>query len=192
MIDLGVGHGKTGVLMREYLDIMQERYRPEDWKTEIYGIEGFAGYANPLWTYAYDRVLVRDALEGLREMPDVDLIVALDIWEHFNSDYAEILLETCLTKGKYLLLSTPMYPLPQGSVFGNSYERHLTRWSPNDFIRVPHRLHLCTSDDWIILLSSTREIPSKIRSLSNPLRTLTRGFRMALSQWAQTPIRNPP
>lgn len=189
VIDLGVGHGKTGVLLREYLDVMHERYHRAEWGVQIFGIEGFAGYANPLWDYAYDSVLVGDAMEGLEEMPYVDLIIALDIWEHFSSVYAGRILDLCLRKGKYLLLSTPMEPLPQGSVLGNSYEQHLSRWSPSDFSQVPHQHLTCTSDDWIILLSSSCEIPQQIRALSSPFRAIPEGLQMPISQWTRKPTK---
>lgn len=185
VIDLGVGHGKTGLLLREYLDIMKERYKPDEWQTKIYGIEGFEKYKNPVWEYAYDQVCVCDALQGLSELPDVDLIMALDIWEHFDESYAARALEVCLSKAQYVLLSTPKDPLPQGEVLGNVYERHVSKWSPREFDSVPYLLVTCTDYDWILLLSSHAAFPKPIRRLASPKHHLLQGLQVAISLWAE-------
>jgi len=185
IIDIGVGHGKSGVLLRDYLDVMEQRYNRKDWSIKIYGIEGFPEYHNALWDYAYDSVVTRDALEGLQELPSVDLILALDVWEHFEPSYAAKMLEACLRKARYLLLSTPKDPPDQHDVFGNSYERHISKWSPGDFLKIPHRLVTCTPDDWIILLSSREHIPNSVRQLGSPIYYLSEGLQVALSLWSQ-------
>lgn len=185
VIDIGVGHGKTGVLLREYLDVMQERYKREDWKTKIYGIEIFSAYYNPLWDYAYDTILVCDALEGLQKLPNVDLIIALDVWEHFEPEYASKMLHLCLNKANYLLICTPKNPLPQGIVLENLHECHVSKWSPKKFRHVPFSLFACTSHDWIILLSSRSKFPLSVRRLVRPLSHVYKGLREALSIWIQ-------
>lgn len=190
IIDIGVGHGKTGVILREYLDIMQERYKREEWKTKIYGIEIFPAYRNPLWDYAYDIVLVHDALKGLNKLPDVELILALDVWEHFEADYAIKMLRLALRKARYLLISTPKDPLPQSTMLSNSYERHVSRWSPRDFRHIPFRLFTCTPQDWIILLSSRRNFPLSVVRHCRPLSKLNQSLREALSIWKQILICN--
>ncbi len=151
-IDIGVGHGKTGVIAREYWEVDRKRFHRHEWKTKLYGIEPFPGYRNPLWDYAYDEVLVCDALTGLGRLPDVDLILALDVWEHFERDYAASVLNACLEKGRFLLICTPIVPRPQGAVFGNDYERHVSVWTPKDFRHVRYRLFNSTGENWIMIL----------------------------------------
>lgn len=184
VIDVGVGHGKTGVLVREYLDIMKERYERSAWQARIYGIEGHAEYRNPLWTYAYDEVRVGDALEEIGKLPAVDLVVALDIWEHFEPEYAARMLDACLERGVYLLIATPMRPRPQGDVFGNAYERHVSQWSPRDFLQVPYRLATCTGKDWIMLLSRKTPIHPRVYLGQTPMARIRRGVKEALALWA--------
>jgi hypothetical protein len=183
LIDLGVGHGKTGVLAREYLDIMKCRYKPETWETQIYGIEVFPDYHNPLWDYAYDLVVTSEALEGLRSLPEVDLVVASDVWEHFEPEYAHAVLGLCLQKATYLLISTPKAPLRQDAVLGNVAERHVSRWSPRDFREVPHLWVSATTHDWILLLSSRARIPNSVRRLSSPRALLYESLRTAAELW---------
>lgn len=180
MIDVGVGHGKTGLLAREYLDIMQCRYEPESWQTSIYGIEVFPDYHNPVWDYAYDEIVVCDALEGFQRLPDVDLVTALDIWEHFETSYAQQVLDESLAKAKFLLLSTPKSPRAQGDVLENAAERHVSKWHPNDFSHVPHRMVANTLQDWIIVLSATSSIPHNVRRFGSLRRTLVEGGRTAV------------
>ncbi len=186
IIDLGIGHGKTGVILRETMDIMWGRYLKKDWLTDIYGVEGCSFYANALWEYVYTDTVISDALVGLNTLPDVDLILSLDIWEHFDKEYATDVLDKCLKKSSYLMISTPKKPLPQGDVFGNPYERHKTVWSPIDFRKVPYFAFTSTMDDWVILLSGKKELPFIVRRYCNPIRQLLRDFQNAKSILGQT------
>lgn len=177
VIDIGVGHGKTGVLIREYTDIYHERYMPEQWQTAIYGIEVFPHYRNPLWDYAYNNVYVGDALSVLPGLPDVDLIVALDVWEHFPRDYAASLFRMAMTKARFILISTPIEVRQQGNVFGNEWERHVSSWSPADFCDVPHRLVACTGYDWVLLVSAREPIPYEVWRRHRRWEHLRRGWK---------------
>lgn len=185
VIDIGVGHGKTGALLREYTDIWAKRYHRQTWQTKVYGIEAFAEYRNPLWDYAYDEVLIGDALERLPELPDVDLIVVLDVWEHFERDYAQQMLRLCLDKSRFLLISTPIQVRQQGAVFGNDHERHVSEWSPADFAQVKHRLVASTSYDWVLLVSDRAAIPYEVWRRHRRWEHLMRGWRAfrQVSRW---------
>ncbi len=183
VIDLGVGHGKTGVLVREYLDIMRLRYKRTDWKTKIYGLEIYSEYQNQLWDYAYNKVFIGDALKTMPNLPSAQLILALDIWEHFTHDYAMDLLETCLNHGTFLLICTPKKPLSQGTVLGNKHEMHISKWSPHNFKHIKYRFTTSTSDDWIILLSKKEKIPPQVITLFNPIWNLKRALINFLDKW---------
>jgi len=177
VIDVGVGHGKTGVLIREYTDIWHKRYKPEEWETVIYGIEVFPDYRNPLWDYAYNEVAIGDAATILPQLPDVDLITALDVWEHFTEDYARSLLQMCLSKARFLLISTPIQVPRQGVVLGNPWERHVSSWDPGRFQNVAHRLVACTGLDWVLLLSDKERIPPEVWCPHRRWEHLARGWR---------------
>jgi len=187
VIDIGVGHGKTGVLVREYTDIWNKRYDKSTWQTKIYGIEAFPAYRNALWDYAYDEVLIGDALSVLPQLPDVDLITVLDVWEHFERDYALRLLKLILKKTKFLLISTPIQVREQGAVMGNEYERHVSTWTPDDFKDVPHRLVACTAFDWVLLLSSDEPIPYEVWRRHRRWEHFRRGWA---AFWKLLPHRN--
>ncbi|GAB6164115.1 hypothetical protein JCM19992_01150 [Thermostilla marina] len=177
VIDVGVGHGKTGVLVREFTDIWAKNYHRESWQTKIYGIEAFADYRNALWDYAYDKVIVGDAAECLPQLPDADLIVVLDVWEHFQRDYGERFREMCLAKADYLLVCTPIEVHEQGAVFDNEYERHVSEWTPDDFRDVKHRLVASTGFDWVLLLSNKKAIPYEVWRRHRRWEHFLRGWR---------------
>lgn len=177
VIDIGVGHGKTGMLIREYTDIWKQRYKKDQWTTRILGIEAFKDYHNPVWDYAYDHVYIGDALSVLPQLPAVDLITALDVWEHFTRDYANALLDVALEKSEFMLISTPIKVFSQGAVLGNEWERHVSVWTPRDFMGVAHRLVACTGDDWVMLLAARKQIPYEVWRRHRRWEHFRRGWR---------------
>ena len=49
VLDVGIGMGNFGLLVRQYGDIGNERLSREQWKLRIDGIELFEPYRNPAW-----------------------------------------------------------------------------------------------------------------------------------------------
>lgn len=140
VLDLGIGFGLQGCLVRQYLDggVMP-------WKTRLVGVEGFAEYQNPAWDL-YDVVLIgsiQDYLKGTlpQQCPDAatdcyDFIILSDVLEHFEKrDGWDIIQElmTRLTKGGVLMIGTPGVWAEQGAVHGNEYEIHRSLWKWNEF-----------------------------------------------------------
>src|ERR1022692_1616289 len=78
VLDIGVGNGTYGLLMRQVLDMNQERMRREQWKTRIDGVEIFDGYRNPVWDYAYNTIYMKDIRELLPDLKTYDLILCND------------------------------------------------------------------------------------------------------------------
>lgn len=56
ILDVGIGFGKYGVLLREALDVSREKYRKKDWTVQIDGVEAFKSYRNPIHDYIYNRI----------------------------------------------------------------------------------------------------------------------------------------
>ena len=55
ILDIGVGNGKLGFIARDLLDVMLgERFRKEDWKVRIDGIEVFPRYIQEHQRAVYD------------------------------------------------------------------------------------------------------------------------------------------
>ena len=81
-----------------------------------------------------------------------DLILLIDVLEHFEKHQGEVLLHKILRKNDGVLISTPKKPSSQKDAFGNVYETHRSMWTksnlsslaPNLFIndRVSHLAYL--------------------------------------------------
>lgn len=138
LLDIGIGFGKYGFLAREYLELWDGRERYADWQRQVDGIEVFKDYLTPVHDYIYDRVFVGNApdlLPGLDS--DYDLILLVDVLEHFSYDDGVRLLSECRQHGRNVLISTPENLYAQGAAFGNAYETHLFQWKPAHFRGFP-------------------------------------------------------
>ncbi len=133
VLDIGCGFGKYGVLLREYLDVWHERLETEDWQIRLEGIDAFAPYHNPIWDYIYRKVHVGEAQEILPTLPEFDVILIADVIEHLEREVAIELVRCGLSKGKFVVLSTPKEFYPQQDVNENPYEIHRILWTRADF-----------------------------------------------------------
>ncbi|MEJ2502387.1 MAG: class I SAM-dependent methyltransferase, partial [Gemmatimonadota bacterium] len=134
VLDIGVGFGKWGHLIREYTDIRlaerdPDRYSRENWKTRIDGIEGFPGYLTAMHDYLYDRIHVGDMREIIRQLGRYDMILLADVIEHVEKADGEALLQDCLAHcDGAVVVSTPAVFRPQGDACGNPFEAHRSFW----------------------------------------------------------------
>lgn len=133
ILDIGVGFGKVGFLAREYLEVWNHRYHKKDWKIRIYGIEAFDSYCNENWAFAYDEVLIGDAMKVFDTIEPVEVITFLDVIEHFEKAQGKAFLEQCIKKANYVIVSSPLTFWNQGVKFGNEYEIHRSHWTEADF-----------------------------------------------------------
>jgi predicted TPR repeat methyltransferase len=141
VLDVGVGMGQYGFLLRTNLEHVHlfdvqgptARQRPKsEWRVTIDGIEGFAGYLTPVHEYAYNRVLIGDALAILPTLPAdaYDLVLAIDVLEHFASaDAARFITELKRVAAGAVLISTPKAVIAQ-EVEANPFENHRSHWTP--------------------------------------------------------------
>ena len=130
IIDLGIGFGKYGVLFREYLDVWKVDKPYNERVLNLIGVEAFAEYDNPIWE-TYDKVYVKNVLDIIDELPEVDLLFLGDVIEHFTKEDGKRLLEQL--KYKYAIIVTPLKVSSQTEVYDNPYEKHISSWSKDDF-----------------------------------------------------------
>jgi 2-polyprenyl-3-methyl-5-hydroxy-6-metoxy-1,4-benzoquinol methylase len=143
ILDIGVGMGQYGFLLRTNLeninlfeiDGSNARQRSKDqWKIRIDGIEGYAGYLTAVHDYSYNRLIIGDALELLSAMKDrtYDLVLAVDILEHFYKEQGINFLKECkrVCRGS-VLVSTPKEFIEQ-DVPANPLENHRSHWTEED------------------------------------------------------------
>ena len=133
VLDVGVGMGTYGFLLREFIDVAKERVQRSEWQTCIEGIEIFEAYRNPIWAYAYDRVHIGDVREILPTLPSYDLVLLNDVLEHFERNEARELTRESLRHGTAVVATTPNREYPQGTWAGNEAETHRALLDASDF-----------------------------------------------------------
>lgn len=135
ILDVGIGTGTYGWMLRQSIEVGAERLRRSDWKGTIEGIEIFEPYRNPMWDYVYDRVHIGDVRTVLADVGVFDIIVACDVLEHFSRNEARSLIASLLKSGRVLIATTPNRHFEQGAWGGNEAERHRSLLDESDF---PH------------------------------------------------------
>ena len=135
VLDVGLGNGKLGFIVRDLLDVMHgERYRREEWQVRIDGIEAFPDYVQAHKRAIYDDIHIGDAFDVI-DLGTYDVILLGDVLEHFERSRAEQFLEKCRSHcQKAIILCIPLSERwTQEDIYNNSFERHLSFWSPDDF-----------------------------------------------------------
>lgn len=160
ILDVGVGFGKWGFLLREYLEVCQGRYHKKDWEKRIDGVEVFKDYIDDHHKIFYDKVFKKDILKFPIEKHDYDLIILGDVIEHLEKKDALKLISK-LKRHANLIITTPNGKTLQGESFGNKHETHLSGFFPDDFKRFNAKVYNFT---WNLLVAI--RCPKKSRSLS--------------------------
>lgn len=90
ILDVGVGFGKYGFLMREYLEIVNGgKHKRQDWTRRIDGVEMFEDYVMPHHMCIYDNVYIID-VEDEEKLDEVlqngyELVVMCNVLEHVKN-----------------------------------------------------------------------------------------------------------
>jgi SAM-dependent methyltransferase len=130
VLDLGMGFGGGGVLVRQWLD---QGVRP--WKTFLAGVEAWPEYRNPVWDL-YNVIYaqtIENFLAGSRET--FDCVLFCDVLEHFEKAAGQEVLTAIqqrVADGGRLFVTTPVKFFRQGAVYGNPRERHRALWSEDE------------------------------------------------------------
>jgi len=161
VLDVGTGMGQYGFLLRSNLEHIHlfevngasARQRPrEDWRVRIDGIEGYAGYLTPVHAWAYNEVRVGDALALLPLVADAsyELVLAIDILEHFEKADGLAFLRHCRRIARRLaLVSTPKDFIEQ-HVEANPLEDHRSVWSQAELAAEGFTEVLPNAESWIV------------------------------------------
>lgn len=158
ILDIGVGNGTYGFLLRQYLDITFGRLKKEQWIVTIDGIEIFEEYRNPVWAYFYNKILIGDAYELKDNILKYDVVLLGDVIEHFSKDEGLRLIHTLAEKSRYIVISTPKKYYPQGEVFGNVNETHLSEWGISDFSQFKVKAVILNTCNLFVLCKNKQDI----------------------------------
>ena len=131
VLDLGVGFGKWGFLLREAFDYIDGRIDREEWTVTIDGIDAHR-YDSPLLEWVYDNVRIVNALDVVDELAGYDVVVIGDVIEHFEKRQGILLLDRLLRQNRNVVLTTPLEFFEQRRE-ENPYEEHKSHWTLDDF-----------------------------------------------------------
>lgn len=142
VLDVGIGFGKYGFLLREYVDLRSQssgRFDASVRTVIIDGIEVFEEYVTDLQRLIYDRIYIGDAKEVIGNLGPYDMILICDVIEHFKKEDGLLFLEKVMARvQKAAVITTPAHSYPQGTAYGNPAEEHLSQWVVEDFRRFGH------------------------------------------------------
>lgn len=154
VLDVGVGCGKFGLLCKEYLGFWNspDTQRP----VVVDGIEAFPAYLGAPQRAIYDSLHVGDAREILPRLPTdaYDLVLLVDVLEHFSRPDGFGILSECRRVGKVFVVSTPREYWPQEDSWGNPYERHQSLWRGHDFRRMG-ATRVTRAENWLGVFAKT-------------------------------------
>ncbi|MCC6487771.1 MAG: tetratricopeptide repeat protein [Candidatus Hydrogenedentes bacterium] len=140
VLDVGCGFGLWGFLCREYLDVMEERVQPKDWKIRIDGLELFEPYIQAHQRALYSSIQIGDIRKLAPGIGNYELIIAGDVIEHLDKHEGEAIIEQLYEKATRALLVN--IPLGEGwehpERHGNPGELHRSQWVPEDFLPYPN------------------------------------------------------
>ncbi|MBE0550329.1 MAG: class I SAM-dependent methyltransferase [Rubrivivax sp.] len=164
VLDVGTGMGQYGFLLRTNLENVnlfdidgssaRQRHRSQ-WAVRIDGIEGYATYLTPVHEYAYNQVLVGNALDLLPTLADraYELVLAIDILEHLSTDDGKAFLAHCTRiASRAVLVSTPKVFVPQ-DVPANPLEDHRSVWTERELQDLGFTSTLPNDESWVVVHS---------------------------------------
>lgn len=166
VLDIGTGFGKYGVLCREYLELWDGRHNYSQFLRRIDGVEVFGDYVTPLHKFVYNNMYINDIMEVLDKIEvRYNLVLLIDVLEHFEKHKGEILLHKVLDKSDGVLISTPKKPSSQKDAFGNVYETHRSKWTKDEFSSLAPNLFMNDSVSHIVYLGNNENVTRLKRKL---------------------------
>jgi len=136
VLDVGVGFGRWGMVVREFCDVWFGRVLQPEWQVRVEGVEGFPDNIRDYHAAFYNHIHRADAREVLPEQfqQPWDVVIFGDVLEHFQKPEARQFLQSALAASDYVLVNIPLGgEWPQSDMYHNPYERHLSEWAAEDF-----------------------------------------------------------
>lgn len=148
VLDVGVGFGRWGIIVREFCDVWESRVFQDQWRVRIEGIEGYAKSITNYHREFYNEIHIGDARELIPRLAGPWSVTMYgDVMEHFTKEQAHELLRFSLDHSDYVIVNIPIgEEHPQGDAYGNDFERHLSTWDPADFVPFDLVRHVLLKD----------------------------------------------
>ena len=136
ILDVGVGFGALGFLVREYFEAKEHlRFTKAEWKIELIGIEIYKKYVSVLQRHLYNRVIIGDVFKVIDSLGMFDAVLLGDIIEHFTKNEGHQLLKELFNHTKNIFIATPYGYKQQGAIGTNKHEAHKSGWTLSDLKR---------------------------------------------------------
>ncbi len=170
ILDFGIGFGKYGFLIREYLDVQRllkgfSGNLSDNFVTKIDGIEINSRYVCEIQRRIYNQIYIGDGIKIIDTLGTYDVVLLLDVLEHFTKEEGFILLEKIYKKvAGTLVIVTPAFEYKQDEIYDNKNEKHLSVWKVKDFSKYANLQYkiICGGEVLLILIhknSSSLRIP---------------------------------
>ncbi|HEY4056573.1 MAG TPA: hypothetical protein VGM39_08185 [Kofleriaceae bacterium] len=144
VVDIGMGAGKYGFLLREQTDFAHYRNRRDRWKLHIDGVEGFADTVGDHQRAVYNDIFVEEALAfSQTNKRNYDVALVIDIIEHFVPAEGQALIENILKFADYVIVSTPRGYFSQAHE--NPLEHHRSWWPTAALVELARRCNASVS-----------------------------------------------
>lgn len=153
VMDIGIGYGKWGFLVREALDWASGRLERESWAVRIYGIEVFP-YESPLHDWVYDRVTRADVLDVQGDISGFELVMINDVIEHIDKPQAMDLLRGLVARNRNVIVSTPLEFFGQ-EIADNEHEHHISHWTMDDFAEFTYDYEVAGNAAMVVTLAGS-------------------------------------
>ena len=136
VLDVGIGFGRWGMLVREFCEEWKGRAHRENWAVYLEGIEAFPKNVEEYHHLFYNWVHVGDGAEIIDQMTDSwNLVIFGDVLEHWVKDDASRVLDRALELSDYVLINIPIGPgWERGEMYDNPFEEHKSSWELDEFI----------------------------------------------------------
>ena len=127
ILDIGVGTGKYGVLLRDALELPEFRFDKPNWGTKIDGIEPNVSCRNPIHDYVYNKVFYGDMDAHFNNLPNYDVVLLIDFLEHLEKEVGKKLLREIVSKANTaVIISTPLFPDTNSNTKSRWYQLDFT------------------------------------------------------------------
>ena len=158
VLDIGSGFGKYGVLCREYLELWDGR-REYKFLRRIDGVEVFENYITPLHKFIYNNIYTENITELIKKIDyKYDLVLLIDVLEHFTKEEGTWLLNTLLSKNKGIIIGTPKNPSNQKDTFDNVFETHKSIWKKDELTSFGKYYLIPDNISFIIYITKDKQI----------------------------------
>lgn len=136
ILDVGIGFGLLGHLLRQYLDVWEGRIERTQWRVRLDGIELDAKRVQPHAQHLYSHVTIGDMRELVPRLASeqaYDIIIFGDVLEHVPKPDGLALLKTATALASALV----MVRIPLGDGWRRKGREppddHRAQWYPQDF-----------------------------------------------------------